>query len=118
MSLAVGDEAGGTMKSSVTIALILVGLVAACGGDKQSGKPSGNAASSALATPAAVLAAAEDRTTAMCGCADPACRTAVMSRPDDPFGERGRAARDGFSADQRTRWNDVMQRWAACSIRK
>jgi hypothetical protein len=106
----------GRMKLFATISLALALATTACGGDKKEG--GGKAAGAAAMTPATALAAAEDRTAAMCACADVACRTAVMSRPDDPFGEKARAARDGFSADQRTQWNGIMTRWAECSMRK
>jgi hypothetical protein len=102
------------MKALLAIALLAATLTA-CADDKPAGRSSTGAV---LATPDAVLASAGARTDAMCACADAACRTAVMSRPDDPFGEKGRGARDRFTAEQRAAWNDVMRRWAECSMRK
>lgn len=96
----------------LTSALFAMALVGCGGGGKEA------AQAVALDTPEAVLAAGKERTQAMCACGDTRCRTEVSMRPDDPFGEKGRAARERFTADQKAAWKEIMKEWTACSLKK
>jgi hypothetical protein len=93
-------------------------LLGACGGGKDNKDGGGGGKPEAFASADAVLDAARERTKAMCACADKQCRGDVGLRPNDPFGEKARAARDQFTDAQKKAWKEILTEWAACSVRK
>lgn len=99
---------------SMMLFAVLAALATGCGKKDGGGGGGGNG----LDTPDGVIAAAKARTDAMCACADQQCRLDVTGKPDDPFGEKARAARDKFDDGQKKAFAEITHRWVECSTKK
>jgi hypothetical protein len=88
------------------VALVVVG----CGSERSAGRVAGP-----YGTADELIAAAEARIEALCDCSTPACRTQVMSAPDNPFGAAAVGPRARFTPAQRVRYAELMKQSFACA---